>query len=65
MPKKTSLGMGSEPQSILEVGLHSRQSLLVRLTNQFDAFFSPKTASETKAPNNEEMFKLNTNNSTG
>ena len=57
--------MGSEPQSILEVGLHSRQSLLVRLTNQFDAFFSPKTASETKAPNNEEMFKLNTNNSTG
>ena len=38
-------------QSILEAGLHSRQSLLVRLTNQFDAFFIPKNASETKAAN--------------
>ena len=38
-------------QSILEAGLHSRQSFLVRLTNQFDAFFNPKNAPETKATN--------------
>ena len=37
--------------SYLEEGLHSRQSFLVRLTNQFDAFFNPKNASETKATN--------------
>ena len=36
-------------QSILEEGLQLRQSVLVRLTNQFDAFFNPKNASETKA----------------
>ena len=39
-------------QSIVEEGLHSPQSFLVRLTNQFGAFFNPKNASETKATNN-------------
>ena len=38
-------------QSILEAGLLLRQSFLVRLTNQFDAFVDPKNASETKATN--------------
>ena len=39
-------------QSILEAGIHSRQSFLVRLTNHFDAFVNPKNASETKATTN-------------
>ena len=30
-------------QSILEESLHSRQSFLVKLTDQFNAFFNPKT----------------------
>ena len=29
-------------QSVLEVGLHSQLSFVVTLTDQFDAFFSPK-----------------------
>ena len=49
-------------QFILE-GLHSRQSVLVRLTNQFEAFFNPKNAPETKATNKYQMFKANINNS--
>ena len=36
-------------ESILDEGLHSRQYCLVRLNNQFNAFFNPKNASETKA----------------
>ena len=51
-------------QSMLEAGLHSRQSFLVGLTTQFDAFFNPKTASETGAPNKEQMFEVDTNNCT-
>ena len=39
-------------QPILEEGLHSRQSFLVRVTNQFDAFVNPKNASEKKATRN-------------
>ena len=51
-------------QSILEEGLHSRQSFFVRLTNQFDAFVNPKNASETKATTNKyQMFKTNINSS--
>ena len=38
-------------QYMFEEGLHSRQSFMVRLTNQFDAFFDPKNASETKSTN--------------
>ena len=44
---------------VLEEGLHSRQPFLVRLTNQFDDFFNPKNASETKATTNNKMFKAN------
>ena len=47
-------------QSILEAGLHSRQSFSVGLTTQFDAFFNPKTASETGAPNKEQVLKVDT-----
>ena len=40
-------------QSIVEESLHSQQSFLVlRLTNQFDAFFNPNTDSETNAMSN-------------
>ena len=50
-------------QSILEEGLHSRQSFLVRLTNQFDAFFNPRNATETKAASKYQMFKANIDSS--
>ena len=50
-------------QSIVEVGSHSRQYFLVRLTNQFDAFFNPKNALETKASNKKQMFEENIDNS--
>ena len=51
-------------QSILEEGLHSRQSFWVRLTNQFDAS-TQKTPQETKATTNKfQTFKANINWST-
>ena len=52
-------------QSTSEAGLHSRQSFLVRLLHQFDAFFNPKKASDTartKATNKQQVFKANINN---
>ena len=50
-PHNTRVVCTTPLQSILEAGFHSRQSFLVRLTNQFDAFFNSKNAPETKATN--------------
>ena len=62
-PRNTRTICTTPLQSVLEAGLHSRQSfLVVRLTNQFDAFFNPKNASETIATNKQQMFKANINN---
>ena len=51
-PQNTRTICTTPLQSILEAGLRSWQSFLVRLTSQFDAFFIQKNASETKATTN-------------
>ena len=50
-PHNTRTICNTPLQSISEADLYSRRSFLVRLTNQFDAFFNPKNVSETKATN--------------